>query len=608
MNWSKRTDTWALYSQNPGPGYANCGGSGNVTLDPCNPPMPANYSAVHFRYIWAGQKTFTFFPSPAFMPTYITLNVMAGAATGANNPTPSSSPARTKLKGPGTTALCRTTCLVRRLPGLPPRRRRIFSSSCPTAGLTRTFPATLESQAVNEWNTVSPRPFPSTPGEYWIRWSYSKPDTQGESSSATANGEFETTNYYPDNTNGNWAATGNWSDQTCAAEPPAVPPTVGYGGWFPYAATGYAYPYGASLANTYSDPAQVQELLNAFIQWRYEFWKKDWLVTDPTKTCGPGTYMVVSDNPVGTLSEGNGYGIAISAAIGDKPTFEGIWNFVRHYLSQAADKYCGGLAGWMWSSPANCRPLDSPCDPFKESDCGGNGDSAFDGDVDIGIGLVFAARQWPEYVPAAIDWLIKMECEINTKYDGVWYYGSWGDTADKNCQNLRADETGGPCSYQANENAQVDMGYYPPGYFRVFGDFLQASLDPTLYSSSTRQWHHDFWYKAAQTVYEEYERCYDQTGVNVGLLSDQGTIATPCSGQIGNYDWSRGLWRLGIDAAWFGNRHRSARERARLVQALPERSPRCRRKSTTSRTSTTSSASTIRRCPTPTCSRPSART
>jgi len=37
---------------------------------------------------------------------------------------------------------------------------------------------------------------------------------------------------------------------------------------------------------------------------------------------------------------------------------------------KAADKYCGGLMGWMWDGTIPCRALDSPCDPAKES-CSG---------------------------------------------------------------------------------------------------------------------------------------------------------------------------------------------------------------------------------------------
>jgi endo-1,4-beta-D-glucanase Y len=92
---------------------------------------------------------------------------------------------------------------------------------------------------------------------------------------------------------------------------------------------------------------------------------------------------VHSDIPEGSVSEGQGYGIAIAAAIGDKDLVGKLWEFVRHYRSEK--KYCF-LMGWMWKNSSDCNAADHQ----------GTDDSAFDGDVDIAIGLVYAAMQWPD--------------------------------------------------------------------------------------------------------------------------------------------------------------------------------------------------------------------
>lgn len=508
-DFSTRPDQYHVYSANPGPGYAHCGGDTTVTVDPCNPPLPAGYSPVHFRYLWAGQTTFTFFPKPDFMPRWIILEVSSGATTD------------------------EVTCFRE-------QDRPWFNCPVPNADFAPSATWRADDKTrTPEWNTVQPRPFPAAPGEYWIRWDYGKPDT--------TTGTFKTFTDYPDGTGGDWSQTGNWNDQTCASKPPATPSPCGYQGWFPFRATGYAYPFGGSLAKVYADSSAVQDLLNTFVCERYEIWKKNYLET-ANLVCGPGTARVRTDPPQ-TVSEGQGYGIAISAAMGDKDTFDMLWNFVRNYLSQSAKKYCGGLMGWMWDGTVACRPVDQPCDP-DSGGCGGNQDSAFDGDVDIGIGLVFAARQWPEYTGAAVDWLLKMECEVNTKYDGQYNYPAPGDTFDKNCQGY----PGQPCSYTPGANGSVFLNYDPPGYFRVFGDFLAASLDPATYSDLDREYHRTFWYDTARTVYKMVESCYDQVGVDPGLSTDKGTYAAPCSVSIDNYNWSRFSWRLGVDAAWFGNR------------------------------------------------------
>jgi hypothetical protein len=231
--------------------------------------------------------------------------------------------------------------------------------------------------------------------------------------------------------------------------------------------------------------------------------------------------------------------MAITAAIGDKDLFDKLWNFVRHYRSEK--RYCG-LMGWMWQSTADCQPLDS----FSTG--AGNHDSAFDGDVDIGIGLVYGALQWPEYTNAAIDWLVRMECEVNSKYDSNGNYPSKGDSWNKNCQDANN------CGYDPGTNSEVFMDYYPPGYFRVFGDFLAAN-PPSSTTASNGQSHHDFWYKTAQTVYNLLEKCYDPAGLNPGLVGDSGNLTAPCSAVGGGqpYEWERSLWRVGIDGAWFGS-------------------------------------------------------
>jgi len=518
-----------FYTQNPGPGYQGCGG-GDVKIDPCNPVVPDGFSPVHFRYLWAGQKTFTYFPKPAFMPTWIVLRVSSHEI------------------------IC-----------FREADRPWFNCPVPNALFTSgaTWIAADTTRAPTEWNTVEAHPFPSTPGEYWIRWTYGKPDFNDAQAPWEVNEKFTTYKYYPDGIGGDLSATGSWGDQVCAAKPASnTSMQLGFDGWFPYNETNYVYPYGASLALTYPAASIVQQLLNYIVQERYVLWREHYVETsdDPlglgnqSALCGSDTARVVyRDAQNLTYSEGQGYGMAISAAIGDKGTFNKLWNFVRHYLSQSAKKYCGGLMGWQWNADGStaCRPLDVPCDPDTETTCSGIHDSAFDGDVDIAIGLVYAALQWPEYRSAAISWLTKMECEIDTVYDGKWNYPSNGDTWDKNCSGY----PGSPCSYAAGQTIGVHVDYYPPGYFRVFGDFLEKYMDTTTTTAMERAGHRQLWYHTASTVYEMYERAYDSTGTNPALMMPSGTNVDPSSGGSGgNYEWPRYQWRVGIDAAWFGNR------------------------------------------------------
>jgi hypothetical protein len=501
LDWSLQTNSYFIYTSNPGPGYANCGGS--VTPpDPCSPLQPSGYHTVHFRYVWAGQKTFTFFPKPALMPKWIELEV----------------------NGPGNAlkVICQ-------------REQDRPWYECPVPDSA--FSASTTWRAVDklhspEWNTVKPWPLPATPKEYWIRWYYGKPDIPRD----VAPPNFKVFDYYPDGTNGDWSATGVWNDSMCAPKPPATPVTVGFGNgaWFPYKKTKYLYPYGGSLAYVYPDSSTVQDLFDGFVWERYQLWKQNWVKYD-ADACGAGTARVHSDIPEGTVSEGQGYGIAIAAAIGDKDLVDKLWAFVRHFRSES--KYCS-LMGWIWTKSSDCLALDQP----------GSGDSAFDGDVDIAIGLVYAAMQWPnDYTDIAVAWLKGMECEVNAKYGDGYNYPTNGDSWDK------ALCTATKCDYAPKTVNSTYVDYFPPGYFRVFGDFLAAKLGSDA-KASNGQSYHDFWYKTAETVWELVERCYGVSGVHPGLMGNMGHIDVPCSSGGGEpYEWGRALWRLGIDAAWFGN-------------------------------------------------------
>ncbi len=502
LDWSLQTNTYFVYTSNPGPGYDKCGGAVGP-VDPCNPQQPSGYHTVHFRYLWAGQKTFTFFPNLELMPKWMELEVN------------------------GTTAL-KVICQRE-------QDRPWYNCPVPDSafGPNTTWRA-VDKLHSPEWNTVKPWPLPAEPKDYWIRWYYGKPDIPRSSDPPN----FMVYDYYPDGTNGDWSATADWNDSTCAPKPPSTPVTVGFGNgaWFPYKKTQYKYPYGASLSYVYppENRTKVQDLLDAFAWERYNLWKKNW-VREGADACGAGTARVYSDIPAGTVSEGQGYGIATAAAIGDKDLVDKLWQFVRHFRSNK--KYCH-LMGWIWNDPGDCLAADAS----------GTDDSAFDGDVDIAIGLVFAAMQWPQdYNDIAISWIKGLECEVNDKYGDGLNYPTNGDSWDK----ALCDEN--KCDYAPKTNNSTYIDYFPPGYFRAFGEFMASRLGEDA-KADNGQTYREFWNKTAEATWELVERCYDVSGVHPGLMGNLGHLDSPCSQGGGEpYEWGRALWRLGIDAAWYGN-------------------------------------------------------
>ncbi len=509
MNWSQRNNVYKFYEANLGPGYTGCGGGEAIEGLDCADIRPLGHSVIHFRYIWAGQKTFTYFPRAEFMPTWIVLEVNGG--------------------GGNKDVICW-------------READSPWFRCPVPNAEFYPGATWRAVDKNhdpEWNTVAPREdFPSEPGTYWLRWTYGKPDIPATS-------RFEFTKYYPDGVE--WAAMGDWGNDFCFSDEIVNRPPIKSDGFYPWNETHFKYGFGQSIAKWYpkwEKYAAIQQLLNYVIYERFQMWKEKYIAYDD---CGPGTARVKTDPPE-TVSEGQGYGMAISAIIGDKTLFGQLWKFVRYNLTKADDQYCGGLMAWQWEGEHHCRPLDSPCNKSNGEECGQYTDSAFDGDIDIAIGLLYAAWQWPEYTQDAIDWVLKMECEINPKYDGIWNYPTPGDTWNKNCPNY-PDE---PCDYTAGLDGDTNMSYYGPGFFRAFGDFLMTNMDELAYLPSERIAHRDFWYRTAETVWEMTERCYNDD-IHPALYNDWGTYENPCSRASDNYNWSRALFRMAVDVAWYAH-------------------------------------------------------
>ncbi|MBF9235203.1 glycosyl hydrolase family 8 [Microvirga alba] len=95
----------------------------------------------------------------------------------------------------------------------------------------------------------------------------------------------------------------------------------------------------------------------------------------------------VIDNANGNIShsEGQGYGLLLAFAAGDRPTFEKIWTFTRTELLIRDD----GLAAWKWDPSAKPRVSDR--------------NNASDGDILIAYALAKAGAAWKDarYTAAA---------------------------------------------------------------------------------------------------------------------------------------------------------------------------------------------------------------
>ncbi len=236
----------------------------------------------------------------------------------------------------------------------------------------------------------------------------------------------------------------------------------------------------------------------AVVQSSYGNWKSKYLLGD----CGGGAYRV--DNATGdssTFSEGQGYGMVLTAYFGDKTQFDGLWSFAQKNFNQS------GLMGWHVT-----------CGGFTTSD-GGSG-SATDGDTDIAFGLVVAAAQWGgTYAQQAKTYLATLKstdfttCQATGRI--VATAGSWqGSDA---------------CSSGSNTS------YWMPAYYRVFAALTGDS----------------FWSKAADDAVTLYGLGANATtGILVNTVDENGT---PTPGETYDYNSCRIPWRAALDYLWFGS-------------------------------------------------------
>jgi endo-1,4-beta-D-glucanase Y len=165
----------------------------------------------------------------------------------------------------------------------------------------------------------------------------------------------------------------------------------------------------------------TQAEMDAAVMATYALWKStyvkslggqgDWV--DCGKACGKTDNIAVS--------EGQGYGMVITAYMGDKTTFDAMY---RYYVAHPS-RFGPHLMAWQ-QKYENGKMVDT-----------GGPDSATDGDLDIAYGLLLADRQWGsggdiDYLQAALDamhdilaWDVN-PAQWNTN-PGDWARGSQND-------------------------------------------------------------------------------------------------------------------------------------------------------------------------------------
>ncbi|MGH7434679.1 MAG: glycosyl hydrolase family 8, partial [Polyangiaceae bacterium] len=238
----------------------------------------------------------------------------------------------------------------------------------------------------------------------------------------------------------------------------------------------------------------------AAVQSSYANWKSKYLKND----CGSTYYRVDNaTNTASTFSEGQGYGMVLTAYFGDKAAFDGLWAFAKKNYGTS------NLMGWHVT-----------CSGFTTGDGGQN--SASDGDEDIGFALIVASVQWGgTYAADAKTYLANMKNVDFTTCSGtgrtVVTAGSW--------QGNAACTTSGGGS---------NTSYWMPAYYRVFHTFTGDSS----------------WGKVADDVVTLYGLAANgTTGIIVNEVDQNGAAV---ANQTYDYNSCRIPWRAALDYLWYG--------------------------------------------------------
>ena len=257
--------------------------------------------------------------------------------------------------------------------------------------------------------------------------------------------------------------------------------------------------------------------LNQHVATYYDVWKSRWLKADPS---GNG-WRVTSDSSGRTVSEGQGYGMVIVAAMAGhdpaaKQIFDGLLQFRLAHPSDIDSRLMD------WEVPANS----------------GN-NSAFDGDADIAYGLLMAHAQWGSdggvnYLQHAQNVIAGIRASTIGPQSKLPMLGDW------------VNPNGSTYSQWTTRSSD-----FMPGHFRAFG---AASGDEA------------FWNDVVTATQNAVADIQGNESAATGLLPDfiklVGASRDPQpafnlleGANDGNYWYNAGRdpWRLGADAVLNGD-------------------------------------------------------
>jgi endoglucanase len=217
--------------------------------------------------------------------------------------------------------------------------------------------------------------------------------------------------------------------------------------------------------------------------------------------CGNSLRIIYSDDTTQTRGEAIGFGMILSAYMGDKTTFDGLFEFYKSKRTVEAN---------------NMMAWNVTCDGYVDKG------SATDVDIDVAYALVVAYNQWGETYLDSAKGILKIisstmitTCNgIKTLYPG-YNNGVWGG-----------------CN-------ETDIQYYTPAFFRVFAKVTGDGV----------------WNQLAE---DSYVILTNGANKETGLVPDFQTasgegLPPTWRAHYFSYDACRVPWRMALDYLWNGN-------------------------------------------------------
>jgi endoglucanase len=277
----------------------------------------------------------------------------------------------------------------------------------------------------------------------------------------------------------------------------------------PSVASAQAFPFPST--NIAAGRFKTDAITSFEIKDLYDQWLADTIVD-----CGNDVTMVYPENePPDTRSEGVGYGMVISAYMGDAATFEGLWSYYQRTST-------GGLMNWRRNGCVG-QAVD-----------GNSNGSAADADIDAALGLIVADRQFPNQGYAndartllnAIRTRLVEPANRGGNCNGVLLPGS--------------AYTGCGC---------VNPSYIPPGYYVAY-----ASVDAANAASWTNARNASYTLLgAAQNDTTGFVPAWSTSTGSTQLQNCNFQVAGGGSSDEYQSDAARTPWRVATDYVWTGD-------------------------------------------------------